>query len=137
LGSSVVFAGQRGDVMPYYEAADVLAIPSLSEGSPNVLLEAMAIGIPVVATWVGGIPEIVTHGETALLVPPRSPQAMAEAIDVLLSNPGTAVSLAEKARRRVERDYSPQARANSLIEIYNQLYRSAHKPSPGDESASG
>jgi glycosyltransferase involved in cell wall biosynthesis len=137
LGSSVVFAGQRGDVRPYYEAADVLAIPSLSEGSPNVLLEAMAFGIPVVATWVGGIPEIVTHGETALLVPPRSPQAMAEAIDVLLSNPGTAVSLAEKARRRVERDYSPQARANSLIEIYNQLYRSAHKPSPGDESASG
>lgn len=136
LSDSLSFAGQVENVAPYYEAADVVAIPSLSEGSPNVLLEAMAFAIPVVATRVGGIPEIVTHGETALLVPSRSPQAMAEAIDLLFSNPGTAMSLAEQARKRVERDYSPQARADFLVEMYNQVHRSARKPSPGDAIAS-
>ena len=68
LEKHVTLAGHLKDLTPYYEAADVVAIPSLSEGSPNVLLEAMALGVPVVATRVGGIPEIVAHEETALLI---------------------------------------------------------------------
>ncbi len=87
MGDCVIFAGQLKDVAPYYDAADVVAIPSLSEGSPNVLLEAMAFGVPVVATTVGGIPEIVTNRESALLVPPRNPGAMAEAIDEIAFEP--------------------------------------------------
>ena len=95
------------------------------EGSPNVLLEAMAAGIPVVATPVGGIPEIVTHGESALLVPPQNPGAMAEAINLLLSSPGTAISLAQQARANVETDYTPEARARSLLQIYAGLLHSS------------
>jgi L-malate glycosyltransferase len=114
-------------VTPYYQTADVLALPSLSEGSPNVLLEAMASGVPVVATSVGGIPEIVTHGETALLVSPHSSVAIAEAIDRVLSDPITASSLARLARLKVETDYSQEKRAHSLVKIYTDVYRSASK----------
>jgi glycosyltransferase involved in cell wall biosynthesis len=128
LGNRVTFAGQCKDVTPYYLAADVVAIPSLSEGSPNVLLEAMAYGVPVVATEVGGIPEIVAHGETALLVAPHNPRTMAEAIHALLINPGTALHLAEAARKKVERDYSPEGRAKILLEIYSGVCRSGGKP---------
>jgi glycosyltransferase involved in cell wall biosynthesis len=111
------------DLAPYYEAADVVAIPSLSEGSPNVLLEAMAFGVPVAATRVGGIPEIVAHEDTALLVPARDSAAMAAAIDRLLSDPGTASALARRARNKVETEYSPESRGNSLVHIYADVYR--------------
>jgi len=123
LDKHVVFAGQLKDVAPYYEAADVVAIPSLSEGSPNVLLEAMAYAVPVVATTVGGIPEIVTDGATALLVPPRHPVAMAQAIDKLLSNPPVAMNMGQQARKKVEKDYSPESRAKALLDIYTAAYR--------------
>lgn len=118
LENSIVFTGHLKDLTPYYEAADVVAIPSLSEGSPNVLLEAMAFGVPVVATEVGGIPEIVTHGESALLVPAQDPGAMAAAIERLISDPGTASTLARQARQKVETEYSPETRAKDLISIY-------------------
>ena len=100
----------------------MVAIPSLSEGSPNVLLEAMAFGVPVVATRAGGIPEIVNDGETALLVPAQDPGAMAVAIDRLLSDQATALTLARHARRKVETEYSPEARAKTLIGIYDDVY---------------
>ena len=123
LEKQVVFAGHLKDLAPYYEAADMVAIPSLSEGSPNVLLEAMAFGVPVVATEVGGIPEIVDHEDTALLVPARDAAAMAAAIERLLSDPGTASALARRARKKVETDHSPESRGNSLVNIYADVYR--------------
>jgi glycosyltransferase involved in cell wall biosynthesis len=122
LESSIVLTRHLKNLTPYYEAADVVAIPSLSEGSPNVLLEAMAFGVPVVATRVGGIPEIVNDGETALLVPAQDPGAMAAAIERLLSDPVTASTLAGQARRKVETDYSPESRAKTLIGIYDDVY---------------
>ncbi len=125
LTERVRFVGQLSDVSPFYRVADVVAIPSLSEGSPNVLLEAMAFGVPVVATSVGGIPEIVTHEENALLVPVHSPQAMAEAIDRLLSNPVIAACQATQAQKTVRTDYSPEGRADSLLRIYSDVYRSS------------
>jgi glycosyltransferase involved in cell wall biosynthesis len=124
LDQNIMLVGHINDIRPYYGAADVLAIPSHSEGSPNVLLEAMALGLPVVATAVGGIPEIASHGKSALLVPPSDPDSMAGALDLLLSSPATAASLAEQARRSVEQDFSPKVRAQALIEIYNGLARS-------------
>ncbi len=137
LGRQVTVAGHIPDIARYYQAADLVVIPSLSEGSPNVLLEAMAAGIPVIATPVGGIPEIVTHEETALLVPPQNPVAMAEAIDLLLSNPGTAINLARQARAKVETDYTPEARARSLIEIYAGLLRPSDNQQTGGAGTGG
>jgi glycosyltransferase involved in cell wall biosynthesis len=118
METQVALIGYRKSLIPYYEAADVVAIPSRSEGSPNVLLEAMAWGVPVVATGVGGIPEMVVHGESALLVQPGDPNALAAAIGLILSVPELATSLATQARKKVEKDYSLEARANSLLDIY-------------------
>src|SRR5581483_5086987 len=73
LESFVLFAGQKRDVRPYFAAADVLVLPSLSEGSPNVILEAMSARVPIVAADVGGVSEIVSDGDSALLVPPNRP----------------------------------------------------------------
>jgi glycosyltransferase involved in cell wall biosynthesis len=98
-----------------------MAIPSLSEGSPNVLLEAMAAGVPVVSTAVGGIPEIVGNGKHAILVPPGDPAAMAGAIDVLLSNSDTADKLARAARNLAAAKYSPEQRARLLIKLYSDV----------------
>lgn len=125
LAKWITLAGHQHIVAPYYEAADVVAIPSYSEGSPNVLLEAMAWGVPVVATSVGGIPEMVTHGETALLVPPSQAEPMASAIDLLLSNANLAANLARQARATVESSYSPEHRVRALLRIYDDVHQAA------------
>jgi glycosyltransferase involved in cell wall biosynthesis len=125
LQGVVSLPGHVNDVSEYYEIADVMAISSLSEGSPNVLLEAMAAGVPVVSTAVGGIPEIVGDGKHAILVQPGEPAAMAEAIGVLLSNSDTAYKLASAARELAMTEYSPEQRARSLIKLYSDVLASA------------
>jgi len=129
LQDQVELIGQVNDVRPYYRIADVLAISSLSEGSPNVLLEAMAAGVPVVATAVGGIPEIVTDGETALLVPARDPAALAAAIERLLCDPSLAENLASRAQDLIKTQYSPVARSQSLGKLYERLCLSTRSAS--------
>lgn len=121
LKSHIVFAGHTRDVRPYYAISDLLVLPSHSEGSPNVLLEAMAARLPIVATNVGGIPEIVEHNKTALLVPPGNPQSMALAIYRLLSEPEMASRLATEALRVASSQYSPESYASALTGIYRQL----------------
>jgi len=121
LEQQVLLAGHVKDVRPYYRAADVMAISSVSEGSPNALLEAMAAGIPVVSTEVGGIPEIVSHRETAFLVPPRDPVALAKAIDLMLSDDGLAKQMAGRAREVIRNRYSPMSRVQSLVRLYERI----------------
>ena len=121
LDGFVTMAGLQHDVRPYYGIADVVVMPSHSEGSPNVLLEAMAAGVPVVATRVGGVPEIAVDRETALLVAPRDPQALALAIREMLQDAGLRARLAQKAREVAECEYSPEAYRRSLVEIYRKV----------------
>ncbi|HKP37102.1 MAG TPA: glycosyltransferase family 4 protein [Pyrinomonadaceae bacterium] len=121
LNHSVIFAGPVSDVAPYYAIADALALPSHSEGSPNVLLEAMAAGVPVVATCVGGVPEIATSGENALLIPPRDPGAMAQALYQVLTNADLAETLSSTAKVHVTDHFSPARYAQSLIRVYREL----------------
>lgn len=116
----VVMTGHRADVAPFYAAATVFALPSHSEGSPNVVLEAMAAGVPVVATAVGGVPEILDNGRTGLLVPPRDPVAMAAAIRRLLTEPETRRALAAAASAEVEAHYTPEAYCRSMTAFYQR-----------------
>jgi glycosyltransferase involved in cell wall biosynthesis len=120
-GMRVRLAGQVSQVARYYAAADVLAISSISEGSPNVLLEAMAARVPVVATKAGGIAEMVRHEESALLVPPGDPPALAAALARLLTQPNEARALAEKAYTLVVEQYSPWNRAERLAGLYGEI----------------
>ncbi|GIV17801.1 MAG: hypothetical protein KatS3mg022_3236 [Armatimonadota bacterium] len=98
IQEAVLFLGERADARQIIGALDLLVLPSRTEGLPNVILEAFAYKTPVVATAVGGVPELVKNGETGWLVPPRNPYALAQAIVEALSNP-------EEARRRAENAY--------------------------------
>ncbi len=120
LGNKFIFAGHLADVAPLYGLADIFVLPSHSEGSPNVLLEAMAAGLPIVATAVGGVPESVTNEESALLVGPRNPQQLARAIGRLHDDPQLAARLGAAAGLAAE-SYSPEARHAKLAAIYSRV----------------
>jgi glycosyltransferase involved in cell wall biosynthesis len=121
IADRVIFSGQVSDVRPFYAMADLMVLPSLSEGSPNVLLEAMAARVPVVSTRVGGVPEIATHQETAWLVNPHDPQALAEAMALLLREANLAQGLAAQAQAHVLNHHSPASRLRALVEMYSEL----------------
>ena len=125
LNERVQLKGYCPQVSDYYQASDAVVISSLSEGSPNVLLEAMAVGVPVAATAVGGIPEMVTDGDTVLLVPPRDPEAMARAIACLLECESESKAMAERAYELVTNSYSPAIRTRSLLGLYMRSYRAS------------
>lgn len=121
LSDRVILTAEVNNVQVYLSAADVLVNPSHSEGSPYVLLEAMAAGLPIVATAVGGVPEMIQNNETALLVAPSDPQAMSDAIARMLNDQKLSVRLAENAGELVSSRYSPEAYVRSLTEIYRAV----------------
>jgi glycosyltransferase involved in cell wall biosynthesis len=118
--SRFIFAGYHQDVRPFYALADIYVLSSHSEGSPNVLLEAMTAGVPIVATAVGGVPETVRHEETALLVQPHDPEQLAEAVARLLNDDSLRRVFAGAASRDVATRFSPDAYRRSLISIYQR-----------------
>lgn len=118
LSGRLILAGHQDDVTPYYAAADLAVISSDTEGSPNALLEAMAARKPVVATAVGGIPEIVTHDHTGLLVPPGDPAQLAQAMARVFSSPQAAEQMTGRAHSLILSHYSPQQRARFLARFY-------------------
>ena len=120
----VTFTGSTNDVRSYLQQADLFVLPSRSEGIPNALLEAMACGLPVVASAVGGIPDVVQDGESGLLVPPDDVPALAKAIRRLLVDPDLRRQMGQKARQRVESDYSLQSTTNRHLELYREVTRS-------------
>lgn len=114
----VRFLGRRDDVPALLAAADALVLPSWVEGLPLVVLEAMAAGVPVVASSVGGTPEAVVDGETGLLVPPRDADALARALDGLLSDPARARALGEAGRLRARERFDADAAAQRILGLY-------------------
>jgi len=121
IAGSLHFLGFRTDARAFLPDLDVLAVPSLTEGGPLVILEAMAAGVPVVASAVGGIPEQVRHNEEGLLVPAGDTLALAEAILSLLQNPQRARVLGEAGRRRSLDRYQYDSMLNRVEEVYRQV----------------
>ena len=122
LTNAVTLAGQQDDPNPYYAIADVFALPSHSEGSPNVLLEAMAAGIPVVATAVGGVPELASNGRDALLVNKHDRAGLASAVAQLLLDHALSDRLVSLARQIVLRK-TPEAYFQSIVSVFNGALR--------------
>jgi len=114
----VVFAGHRADVRPYYTMADLMVLPSHTEGSPNTLLEAMAACLPIVATAVGGILEIVTTEKQALLVEKHNPIALARAIARVLGDENLGRQISGAARSTAAA-YSPSAYCDFMLSLYD------------------
>lgn len=125
LTDRVVMAGFRSAVTPFFAISGLFVLPSHSEGSPNVLLEAMASRLPIVATQAGGTPEIAGDGETALLVEVRNPPAMAHAIRRLMLEKATRRRLADAAYARVVERFSPDCYRSLLVSIYTEALSSA------------
>jgi glycosyltransferase involved in cell wall biosynthesis len=123
LTGKVHFLGQRRDVPDLLHAMDIFVLPSYSEGISLALLEAMAAGLPVVASAVGGNPEVVTDGETGLLIPPRDAEALAGAMERLLADPAWAKAMGENARRHVETNYSLERLGREIRAIYEELLK--------------
>jgi glycosyltransferase involved in cell wall biosynthesis len=121
LTEAVTLTGQVASAEPYYAIADIALISSRTEGSPNALLESMAARVPVVATAVGGVPEIATDNETALLIPPRDAHAMSQAIASLLIDHGRARRLTEAAYQCVVTRFTPEVRTQRLLGIYQDV----------------
>ena len=118
LRERVRFLGYRTDARALTGLLDVLVVPSLTEGSPLIVLEAMAAGVPVVASAVGGIPDQVRHGEEGVLVPPDDPDALAGALGALLEDPVRAHRLGEAGRRRTENEFSHEALVRRIEAVY-------------------
>jgi len=118
VAGRVVFTGYRADVPALLAGCDVFCLPSRAEGLPLVVLEAMAQGKPVVATAVGGTPELVVDGVTGVLVPPGDARALADALSALLTDTDRARRLGEAGRERVLREFSAAAAAERVLELY-------------------
>jgi len=117
LSDRIVFTGFREDIPSVLAGSDIVVLPSINEGMGRVLVMAMALGKPIVATRVGGVAELLGDGEAGLLVPARHPAALAEAIVSLLRDPARARALGEAGRRRAPR-YSAKAMLEALAKLY-------------------
>ena len=121
LTDHVLFAGYQRDIASFYRLFDLIVLPSLSEGLPNVVLEAFLHRIPVAAANVGGVPELVSDGHTGYLFPPADPGGMAKAITAALEAGGAREYIVDNASKLVETAFFPQAKVNRLLQIYAEL----------------
>ena len=119
-GSATRFLGTRApeELPALYAQADVFCLASWWEATPLTVLEAMASGLAVVATDVGGVPQLVTHGETGLLVPPRDPRSLADAIEQLLGHDAVRAAMAEAGKRRVQLRHDFSRVAEEIHQVY-------------------
>lgn len=123
-GVGVQFLGRVDDVVPYLQAADLFVLPSATEGLSNSLLEAMAVGLPTIATTVGGTPDLIEHGVTGWLVPPDSPPLLQDAVLTLMDNRNCRNKLAHRGRQHVVEQYALPIAAKRLHALYSQLITS-------------
>jgi len=121
LTENVMFVGWSANVPRILGALDLFVLPSSNEGLPRVILEAMAASVPVVATNVGGNPELVIAGQTGILVPPQDPDALAAAVERVLCAPETAREMGRAGRLIVEQHFSLRAAAMGVERVFDQL----------------
>lgn len=123
LAGQVRFLGWRRDLEQIYPDLDVIVLSSLHEGTPAAIIEAMAAGRAVVATRVGGVPDVIDDGRTGILVPPRDAQAIARAVVSLLQDPARRRSLGEEAQRAVYPRFAVSRLVEEMREFYIRLLR--------------
>jgi glycosyltransferase involved in cell wall biosynthesis len=119
LGDKIQFSGIRGDIPELLSIMNLFVLPSVSEGVPMVLLEAMAAGKPVISTEVGDIPQIIRHGYSGWLIPPKNTEALAAAMEELIQDSNKAERLALAAREEVKNRFSAKNMASQYIHQYN------------------
>ena len=121
LDSIIQFLGFRSDIKELLGVFDIFILPSLFEGLPNVILEAMACGKPVIATNVSGIPEVVVDHQTGILIPPKDSDAIVQAIFEMLQDPGKIKMMGRMSRERVEKKFNLEGQVNAFIRLYEKM----------------
>lgn len=124
IDSQIVFTGFRQDSDALMKQFDIFCLPSLSEGLSSAILSAMACRLPVVATRVGGIPELVVDGVTGFLVAPRDSNALCHALSQLITSPELRKRFGESGRARVEQDFTLNKKLRQTEELYRRLLQS-------------
>ncbi len=124
IAADVHFYGEIIEILPYLQEATVFVLPSFSEGLSNVILEAMACGLPIVATRVGGTPDIIQDGVNGLLVEPDHAEQLASAVNRLLHDEDAAMRMGEAARKTVEQNFSMEAVSEKYSGLYQELMAS-------------
>jgi glycosyltransferase involved in cell wall biosynthesis len=122
IGDRFVLGGFSNDLDQFMPCFDALALPSFTEGLPNVVLEAFAAGVPVVATAVGGTPEVIEDGVSGYLVPPGKPVSLAERIHELLANDTARRAMGDQGRQRVLDEFTFEAQARQYLRLFNALH---------------
>lgn len=128
LGESVLLLGNRTDIDRYLSSANIFVLPSRWEGLPVSLLEAMGMGLPVVATRVEGVEEVVQHGVQGLLVPPEDSDALAASLEELIGQPDLRNSMGMAARHRIEECYTADIMCEKYLHLMLQLMASHGTP---------
>jgi glycosyltransferase involved in cell wall biosynthesis/peptidoglycan/xylan/chitin deacetylase (PgdA/CDA1 family) len=123
LEEKVIFTGLRKDVKDILGMTDILVMPSLREGLPMVALEAMVAGVPIVATEVGGMPELVTNGQTGILVEPENKTALKKAITTLIDDHKLYQYLKDNAKKRITEQFSLEGMLQKTQELYWEIYQ--------------
>jgi glycosyltransferase involved in cell wall biosynthesis len=123
LSSRVRFLGWRKDMVPVYSGLDLLTLTSDNEGTPVALIEGMAAGVPVVATAVGGVGDVVRDGITGRLVPPGDPDALSRAWQAALSETAATERMRREARREVEERFGQERMLSAMAALYEDLIR--------------
>lgn len=121
LAENVIFTGARNDVPHILKTLDIFILSSLWEGLPNTILEAMAAGVPVIATTVGGVPEVITHQENGWLIPPNNTAALTNAIIYLLRHPAERYRLSTNGQMRVKTAFDAERAAQQTFRLYQTL----------------
>jgi len=123
LNGNIIFLGTRNDIPRLLSVLDIFVLSSLSEGLPLTILEAMAAGKPIVATDVGGIPEIIQGGSEGIIVPSNDPDVLADAISDLLRDDRKRIDMGAKARMKFEEKFTIQ----TMVKRYEELYEEIEK----------
>jgi glycosyltransferase involved in cell wall biosynthesis len=137
VADRVRFLGHRPDVTKLLLHCDLFVLPSLFEGLPLSVLEAMAAGKPVIATDVGGTDEVVTHGVSGLLVRPADPDALANAINAVLGDPAKAARLGAAGQARVRQLFRAETMVQGVQEVYREVLRQPPAPAPASKLGTG
>ena len=121
---AIIFTGHRTDLLDIYSALDLFLMTSLTEGLPNTVLESMAMGVPVVATSVGGVPELIEHGKNGFLQQPKNVDELTESVIKIVSDKNCCTLLKEKGKETIKKRFSFDIRLQAIENIYLELAQS-------------